>query len=76
MLMIVVSEPLAVFTVMVAGPVAVPAGIRRLICPGETKNNSAWRGTPELSVTVTVMPPKVDCSGNVPLTVCEVNAEP
>jgi len=76
MRVVVVNDPPPVFTVIVAGPVAVLAGIRRWICPGETKNDSAWRGTPALSVIVTETPPDKDGRGSVPLSVCEVNAEP
>jgi hypothetical protein len=44
-----------------------PAGSRKLICPGETKKSGAKRSVPALSRTLTVAPARV--VGNNALTV-------
>src|SRR5262245_51717207 len=51
--------PLLPVTVSVAGPGIEPAGVRKLICIGETKKSGAARSVPVLSLTLTVVPPSV-----------------
>src|SRR5262249_2930643 len=51
--------PLPPVTVTIAGPGIEPAGVRKLICIGETKKSGAARSIAALSLTLTVDPPSV-----------------
>ena len=58
-------------------PVAVPAGISKLICRAETYARGASRDTPRLSCTLNFIPPsEVGQSGDAALSVCVLRPEP